>query len=95
MAEQKKPNSKAVALKYETGDEAPRVVGKGRGYVADKLLEQAKLNSIPVYRDAKLVEELTGISLGDNIPPELYEIVAQVLVFVTDLDKRGKYLLKK
>ncbi|GHU60887.1 hypothetical protein AGMMS49975_30020 [Clostridia bacterium] len=95
MSDDKKkinPKDKAVAIKYDIGDVAPRVVGKGKGYVADKLLEQAKLNKIPVYKDPKLVEELSGINLGDAIPPELYEIVAQVLVFITDLDKRQKYL---
>lgn len=86
------PKQKAVAIKYELGDAAPKVVGKGQGYVADKLLEQAKLNNVPVYKDAKLVEELSGVQLGENIPPELYEIVAQVLVFISDLDKRAKYL---
>jgi flagellar biosynthesis protein len=91
---QNKINSKqkAVAVKYEMGDTAPKVVGKGQGYVADKILEQAKQNDIPVYKDAKLAEELTRVNLGENIPPELYEIVAQVLVFISDLDKRQKYM---
>lgn len=86
------PKQKVVAIKYELGDLAPKVVGKGQGYVADKLLEQAKLNNVPVYKDPKLVEDLSGIQLGDNIPPELYEIVAQVLVFISDIDKRQKFL---
>jgi flagellar biosynthesis protein len=91
---QKKINArqKAVAIQYNPGEEAPKVVGKGQGYVADKLLEQAKQHNIPVYKDAQLADELLGVQLGENIPPELYEIVAQVLVFISDLDKRQKYL---
>jgi len=89
------PRQKAVAIKYTPADVAPKVVGKGQGYVADKLLEQAKLNNIPVYKDSKLADELLGVQLGDNIPPELYEIVAQVLVFISDLDKRQQFLSRE
>lgn len=84
---EKKIYKKAVALTYDTDDVAPRVVGKGRGMVADKILEKAKQEDIPVYEDPGLVEELTKINLGDNIPAELYEVVAQVLIFVSDLDR--------
>ena len=82
---------KAVALKYDAEDVAPKVIGKGQGYVAEKLLEQARLNKIPVYKDPKLTQDLLGINLGDNIPPELYEVVASVLVFISDLDKMEEY----
>ncbi|MBR1736353.1 MAG: EscU/YscU/HrcU family type III secretion system export apparatus switch protein [Firmicutes bacterium] len=90
MAEEKKKidiHQKAVALRYKFGDVAPNVVAKGQGYVAQKILENAQSSDIPVYRDSKLVEELSNVNLGDNIPPELYEVVAQVLVFISDLDK--------
>ena len=78
---------KAAAIKYEVGEDAPKVIAKGAGYVADKILEKAKLADIPVYQDEKLVESLTKVELGDNIPPELYEVVAEVLLFVDDLDQ--------
>jgi len=89
MEEEKKRivDKRAVALKYNIEEVAPKVIGKGKGYVAEKLLEQAKLNKIPVYKDEKLVSDLMGINLGDNIPPELYEVVASVLVFISDLDR--------
>lgn len=77
---------KAAAIKYSPGETAPAVVAKGSGYVADKILEKAELADIPVYKDEKLVEALTKVDLGDNIPPELYEVVAEILVFVDDLD---------
>jgi len=82
------PNQKAVALKYDLGDTAPKVVASGQGYVAEKILENADKNDIPVYQDKELAEELTRLDLGDDIPPELYEIVAQILIYVSDLDKR-------
>lgn len=80
-------NKKAVALNYVPGAGAPRVVAKGAGFVAQQILEHGELNQIPVYRDDKLVEELIGVELGLDIPPELYEVVARVLIFVGDLDK--------
>lgn len=87
--DKKKPdlNQKAVALSYKSTDVAPKVVAKGQGYVAQKILENAQNSKVPVYEDAKLVDELSKIDLGNNIPPELYEVVAQVLVFISDLDR--------
>ncbi len=82
---------KAVAIKYEKGDRAPKVIAKGQGYVADRMLEKATEEVIPVYKDEKLVKELASVELGSNIPPELYEVVAQVLVFISDLDKLESY----
>ncbi len=86
-----RPNQKAVALKYGANDRAPKVVAKGEGYVAEKILENADKSEVPVYKDEKLVEELTRIDLGENIPPELYEVVAAVLVFIGDVDKLEEY----
>ncbi len=85
------PFQKAVAIKYDPSEIAPKVVASGKGFIAEKILENAQLNKIPTYKDPKLVEELTKIDLGGNIPPELYEVVAQVLIFVSDLDKMEAY----
>lgn len=84
-----KPNMKqrAVALKYQFGDPAPQVVAKGQGYVAQRIIEKAEKSDVPIYEDPELAEELTRLDLGDNIPPELYEIVAQVLIYISDLDR--------
>jgi flagellar biosynthesis protein len=72
-------------------DVSPKVVAKGVGAVADRIIEKGKDNDIPVYQDAKLTEELTRLDLGEHIPPELYEVVAQVLIFISDLDKLEAY----
>lgn len=77
----------AVALEYDPADNAPRVIAMGRGALADKIIEQAKQADVPVHRDDKLAETLSKLQIGDMIPPELYEVVAEILVFVDGMDK--------
>lgn len=87
-------NKKAVAIKYNPIDPAPKVIATGKGYFAQTLINKASVHNIPTYKDDALVNELLNLNLGDNIPEDLYRAVAQVLVFVTDLDKevgRNKY----
>lgn len=84
--EEKRPNQ-AVALNYEKGKEAPTIVAMGRGYVAEKIIEKAKDNNVPLYADDKLAETLMKLEIGDSIPPELYSVVAEILVFVDSMDK--------
>lgn len=84
-------DKKAVAIKYNSQMIAPQVVAKGQGYVAEKILESAKDANVTIYEDKALVEELEKIDLGLNIPPHLYEVVAQVLIFVSNLDKKEQY----
>ena len=81
-----KKEKKAIALSYTAEDTAPRVLAKGSGLVAENILKTAQKSDIPVYEDEKLARMLTQLEIGDNIPPELYDIVAQVLVFITDVD---------
>ena len=82
---------KAVALQYNPeSQDAPKVIAKGAGFVAENILKKAaESGEIPVYEDAALVESLTKIELNNHIPPELYEVVAQVLIFIADLDKES------
>ena len=83
-----KKMKKAVALSYKDGDTAPQVVATGKGFVADNILEKGKENKVHTYKDAELVNELTQIELGLNIPPELYHAVASVLMYIGELDKQ-------
>lgn len=83
----KKENKAAVALSYDPSNQAPIVVASGAGVLADKIIETAKEANVPVHKDAKLAKSLMGIEIGEAIPPELYEVVAEVLLFVTDLEK--------
>lgn len=83
----------AVALKYEMGDDAPRVVASGKGILADKIIDKANETSVPVYKDDKLAKSLASLEIGEAIPPELYEVVAEILVFVDNMDRlRSKIL---
>ncbi|WP_053957501.1 EscU/YscU/HrcU family type III secretion system export apparatus switch protein [Inediibacterium massiliense] len=78
----------AVALKYEQDkNTAPLIVAKGEGYVAQKIKEKAKDENIPTYEDEKLARQLSHLAIGEEIPPELYEVVAEILAFIIDLDR--------
>ncbi len=79
MSEEKK---KAVALRYTEKDKAPVVVAKGKGELAEKIIEIAKEKGIPVVEDKNLVEALIQVDIYEEIPPELYEAVAKVLVYI-------------
>ena len=80
--------ARAVALRYDRGkDGAPRVVASGQGLVAARILEVAEEAGVPVTRDAGLLELLAKIPLGSEIPVEMYQAVAEVLVFVYKLNK--------
>lgn len=58
-----------------------------KGVLAEKIIEKAKESDVPIYEDSKLANTLSKLELGDMIPPELYEVVAEILVFVDDCDK--------
>ncbi len=91
MEEKKTTKKQAIALQYNSGDEAPTIVASGTGILADKIIEKAKESDVPLYEDAKLANTLSKLEIGDMIPPELYNVVAQILVFVDNLDKlKGK-----
>lgn len=79
---------KAVALKYTPGQsEAPVVVAKGQGAVADMILQRAKENGVAVQEDAALVEVLSKLDLDQQIPPELYHLVAEILSYIYQSDR--------
>lgn len=89
-SEQKVPQNlkKAVALKYIPGQsEAPVVVAKGQGSVADIILQKAKDNGVAVQEDAALVEVLSKLDLDQQIPPQLYQLVAEILSYVYQSDR--------
>ena len=79
----------AVALKYEdSGDDAPQVIASGRGEIAQKIIETAREEQVPVYEDAGLAGVLASLEIGTEIPPELYKAVAEVIAFVWRLDQQ-------
>jgi flagellar biosynthesis protein len=80
----------AVALHYDKGNGAPRVVAKGRGSLGAKIIEVAKEHEIPIEENEVLAGALSHIELGDEIPEELYKAVAEVLIFVLRLSGRAR-----
>jgi flagellar biosynthesis protein len=81
--------SKAVALIYDKDrDAAPKVVAKGRGRVAEKIIETAKAHHVPLVEDENLVQVLEALDLETQIPPELYRAVAEVLAFVYRMNRK-------
>ena len=84
-----KEKKTAVALEYTPGEQAPKVIASGRGYLADKIIDVA------IHKDEKLARSLSVLDIGEYIPQELYSIVAEVLVFVDDMDKIQSKVKKK
>ena len=74
-------------MAYEPGERAPKIIATGKGYTAERIIEKAKEENIPFYRDDKLAKTLSKLEIGEMIPPELYEVVAEILVFVDDMEK--------
>lgn len=81
----------AVALAYETGDQAPKILASGKGYVAEKIVEAAKEENVPVHKDETLAATLSKLEIGDYIPKELYGVVAEILVFVDRVEGVKKH----
>jgi flagellar biosynthesis protein len=80
----------AVALKYRMGeDSAPRLVAKGAGKVAERIIEAARAAGVPIREDPDLVALLMTLDIGGMIPPELYAAVAEVLVFVYHMNRKA------
>ena len=76
----------AVALGFEKGDEAPKILATGKGHVAEKIIEQAREHNVPIHYDARLANTLSKLDFDEYIPPELYEAVIEVLMYVDKVD---------
>ena len=77
---------KAAALKYD-GYDSPIVTAAGMGYVADKIIESAEENMVPIIKDEQLANMLSNVDVGEQIPLELYDVVAKVIAYVMDVDQ--------
>ncbi len=76
-------DKKAVALRYKLSeDNAPKVVAKGRGFLADKIERLAEEYDIHIERDSELAESLYKLNLNQEIPEELYEAIAKILAYI-------------
>lgn len=88
---EKKYIRKAIALKYDRKkDDAPKVTAKGKGKVAEKIIELAKKHDIPIKDDPDLVEVLSSLDINQEIPSEIYAAVAELLAFVYSLNSKRR-----
>lgn len=81
----------AAALRYDSlRDNAPKVTARGRGTIAEKIIEIAEESGVPVKNDPELIQVLCKLDVGSEIPVELYRAVAEILAFVYSLNERQK-----
>ena len=83
VAKMRRRQKGAVALSYDQSrDEAPKVAASGRGEVAERILQTAREAGVPLQEDPDLLEILARVPPGEEIPPELYQAVAEILAFI-------------
>lgn len=82
-----KKRKQAVALSYSPDQPAPTIIASGSGKVAENIINEGKKHQVPVYEDEKVATILTKLEVGEQIPPELYELIAKIMVFVGDMDE--------
>ena len=79
----------AAVIKYdEEVGKSPVVVAQGKGLVAQQIIDLAKENDIQIQEDSSLVSNLLDMDLGDNIPPQLYSVMAEILLLIEEMDKK-------
>ena len=84
----KQAGEKAVALRYQPDhDDVPVVVAKGRGLLAERIREVAEESGVPVKEDKELADYLMALDLYEEIPPELYAVVAEILAYIYRMDQ--------
>lgn len=87
--DKEKPLAKAAALSYDLEtDQAPVLVAKGQGYIAEKIKQLAAEHNIPLQEDKVLLDYLMAMNLYEEIPPELYQVVAEILAFIYRMNQR-------
>lgn len=89
MSDKRYVRKEAVALSYDAKNGAgPKITAKGKGKIAENILEQAALNDVPIHEDPNLVQLLGQLDLNESIPEELYQAVAEVFAFIYQLDRQ-------
>jgi len=84
-------DKKAVALKYDQdGASAPKVIAKGKGAIAEKILEKANEFEVPIFQNKALAESLLSLDVNEQIPPNLYKAVAEVFVWLMKSEQKAE-----
>ena len=86
MSKSEQPAARAVALQYDGSQSAPVIVASGMGYLAEKMVEVATENGVPVYEDNSLATVLSQMQLGREIPEELYQAVVEIYLYFLEFD---------
>ena len=79
-----------MALQYGTDDGAPVIVASGMGYLAEKIVEAAAENGVPIYEDNSLATVLAQLRLGQEVPEELYRAIVDIYVYFLHFDPGGQ-----
>ncbi|MEK9628464.1 MAG: EscU/YscU/HrcU family type III secretion system export apparatus switch protein [Nitrospinota bacterium] len=88
MEENLSSKKSALSLKYDKGiSSAPKVTAKGQGWVAEKIIKMARENNIPIREDKDLLNLLSEVDVGQEVPESLYKVVAELLAWVYQLNK--------
>ncbi len=84
-------NTKAVALKYKAyEDMAPKVVAKGKGEIAKKIIEKAREFDVPLFQNKELASMLLNVEINEEIPKEMYEAVVEVFIWLYKLEEKAQ-----
>ncbi|NPA87361.1 MAG: flagellar biosynthesis protein FlhB [Epsilonproteobacteria bacterium] len=87
----KSTNIKAVALKYKAyEDSAPKVLAKGQGEIAKKIIEKAKEFDVPLFQNEALADMLLNVEVGEEVPPNMYKAVVEVFVWLYNLEEKAQ-----
>jgi flagellar biosynthesis protein len=85
-------NTKAVALKYKAYEEnAPKVIAKGSGEIAKKIIQKAKEFDVPLFQNEELANMLLNVEVGEEIPPKMYEAVVEVFIWLYNLEEKAQF----
>ncbi|WP_421381460.1 EscU/YscU/HrcU family type III secretion system export apparatus switch protein [Bacillus salacetis] len=77
----------AAVIRYDESEEkAPKVVARGSGHIAAKIMELAKEHNVSMQEDSSLVQSLLDIDLGENVPPQLYSVIAEILLLIEEME---------
>lgn len=88
LKQKKQQNGQSAAvIRYEDEGSAPKVVAQGRGKVAQQMMELAKEHNVHLQEDSQLLSSLLDMDLGDNIPPQLYSVMAEILLLIEEMEQ--------
>ena len=84
-------NTKAVALKYKAYEDlAPKVIAKGKGEIAKKIIEKAKKFDVPIFQNETLADMLLKVDVNEEVPPKMYDAVVEVFIWLYKLEEKAE-----